>query len=79
MAVGDKKTLVVYGVYKTGAAVVMDNSKLTFNSGTAATAKVEAGGVVTALETGTTEITVQLINNPGSTVIASGSALITVA
>lgn len=78
LAVNEKKTLIVYGVYKTGAAVVMDNSKLTFSSGTQATATVE-GGVVTAVAEGSSEITVQLIDGGTSTVIASGSALVTVA
>ena len=76
---GAQKTLVVYGVYKTGTAVVMDNSKLKFSSGNASVTVSDANpGVITGASAGTAEITV-LLKGDGEAVIASGSALVTVA
>lgn len=75
---GAQKTLVVYGVYKTGAAVVIDNSKLTFNSSSEnVTVVPENPGVITGAKVGTAEITV-LLKDKDEAVIASGSALVTV-
>lgn len=81
LATSGKKTLVVYGVYKTGAAVVMDNTKLTFNSGDSAKVEVDNNGVITGKATteAAVEISVKLLTGVGGTVIASTSCEVTVA
>lgn len=59
LASTETQTLQVYAVYGSGIAPkLIDNSKLTFTSGTTATATVATTGVVTAVATGNSVITV---------------------
>lgn len=68
---GDTSTLVVRGLPKSGATVLVKNTNLTFTSRDTGVATVDADGVVTAVAAGSTVITAVIPEKPTVEGIAS--------
>ena len=64
MNIGEKLTLKVVGIFSGGITGVLNNSNLTFTSGTQATATVSNVGEVEAKQTGTTIIEITATDKP---------------
>jgi len=76
LASGETATLVVYGIYNDGTTpTVIDNSLLTFTSGTQSVATVSTSGVVTAVASGEAVIEAVITDKP----TISANAVVTVA